>query len=204
MSCCVFLRPLSTLFVLGKKHLEAVVHLSQFPENRKKLDCDYEQQELDNHFLASRGQEMSYVREPHYQHGVIFFQLLSCVTISVQRSRLSLVRSSKRVSCVSCRSDFSPVIQLLGRFAIIPGSRPFPEKRSEGEERGAWRYRIEARGGANVTDFLGKLWSQEEGQDIAEYAVMLAVILVIVVGTLRLIGGSANNVFSATASSIGQ
>jgi Flp pilus assembly pilin Flp len=64
--------------------------------------------------------------------------------------------------------------------------------------------RIEAGGGANVTDFLGKLWSQEEGQDIAEYAVMLAVILVIVVGTLRLVGGSANNVFSATASSIGQ
>jgi Flp pilus assembly pilin Flp len=38
-----------------------------------------------------------------------------------------------------------------------------------------------------VTNFFGKLWSQEEGQDIAEYAVMLAVILVIVVGTLRLI-----------------
>jgi Flp pilus assembly pilin Flp len=55
-----------------------------------------------------------------------------------------------------------------------------------------------------MTDFLRELWSQEEGQDIAEYAVMLAVILVLVVGTLRLIGGSANNVFSATASSIGQ
>ncbi len=55
-----------------------------------------------------------------------------------------------------------------------------------------------------MTDFPRKLWSQEEGQDIAEYAVMLAVILVIVVGTLRLIGGSANNVFSATASSTGQ
>ena len=86
---------------------------------------------------------------------------------------------------------------------MIP-SRPFPEKRNEDEESGGLRYRIEARGGANVTDFLRKLWSQEEGQDIAEYAVMLAVILVIVVGTLRLIGGSANNVFSATASSIGQ
>jgi len=49
-----------------------------------------------------------------------------------------------------------------------------------------------------------KLWSQEQGQDIAEYAVMLAVILVIVVGTLRLIGGNANNVFSSVASSIGQ
>lgn len=49
-----------------------------------------------------------------------------------------------------------------------------------------------------------RLWSEEQGQDIAEYAVMLAVILVLVVGTIRLIGGSANNVFSQTASSIGQ
>ena len=55
-----------------------------------------------------------------------------------------------------------------------------------------------------MTEFLCRLWSQEEGQDIAEYAVMLAVILVLVVGTIRLIGGSANNVFSAAASSIGQ
>jgi Flp pilus assembly pilin Flp len=47
------------------------------------------------------------------------------------------------------------------------------------------------------------LWSEEEGQDIAEYAVMLAVILVIVVGTVRLIGGNANNVFSSVSSSIG-
>ena len=43
------------------------------------------------------------------------------------------------------------------------------------------------------------LWSEEEGQDIAEYAVMLAVILVIVVGTVRLIGGNANNVFSSVS-----
>jgi Flp pilus assembly pilin Flp len=42
----------------------------------------------------------------------------------------------------------------------------------------------------------------EEGQDIAEYAVMLAVILVIVVGTIRMIGSNANNVFSQVASSI--
>jgi Flp pilus assembly pilin Flp len=48
------------------------------------------------------------------------------------------------------------------------------------------------------------LWREEEGQDIAEYAVMLAVILVIVVGTLRLIGGSANNVFSSVASQVSQ
>jgi Flp pilus assembly pilin Flp len=49
---------------------------------------------------------------------------------------------------------------------------------------------------------LRRAWSEERGQDIAEYAVMLAVILVIVVGTLRLIGSNANNVFSQAASSI--
>ncbi|MFZ0320777.1 MAG: hypothetical protein WAL56_16750 [Candidatus Sulfotelmatobacter sp.] len=49
---------------------------------------------------------------------------------------------------------------------------------------------------------LKNLWSDEQGQDIAEYAVMLAVILVIVVGTIRLIGSNANNVFSNVGSSI--
>jgi Flp pilus assembly pilin Flp len=58
--------------------------------------------------------------------------------------------------------------------------------------------------GGEMRNLLRKLWSQEEGQDIAEYAVMLAVILVLVVGTVRLIGGNANNVFSATASAVGQ
>jgi len=48
------------------------------------------------------------------------------------------------------------------------------------------------------------LWLEDEGQDIAEYAVMLAVILVIVVGTIRLIGGNANNVFSSVSSAIAQ
>jgi Flp pilus assembly pilin Flp len=55
-------------------------------------------------------------------------------------------------------------------------------------------------GGANMN--FRKLWRDDEGQDIAEYAVMLAVILVIVVGTIRLIGSNANTVFSNTASSI--
>jgi len=66
------------------------------------------------------------------------------------------------------------------------------------------RVESELKGGANMAGFLRKLWSQEDGQDIAEYAVMLAVILVLVVGTIRLIGGNANNAFSATASAIGQ
>lgn len=42
----------------------------------------------------------------------------------------------------------------------------------------------------------------DDGQDIAEYAVMLAAILVIVIGTTRLIGSNANNVFSSVASTI--
>lgn len=53
-----------------------------------------------------------------------------------------------------------------------------------------------------MSSFLRRIWHDEEGQDIAEYAVMLAVILVIVVGTVRLIGSNANNVFSSVASSM--
>ena len=49
---------------------------------------------------------------------------------------------------------------------------------------------------------LTRLWAEEDGQDIAEYAVMLAVILVLVVGTIRLIGSHSNTVFSNVASSV--
>jgi len=55
-----------------------------------------------------------------------------------------------------------------------------------------------------VSKFFCKLWSDDRGQDVAEYAVMLAVVLVIVVGTIRLIGANANNVFSSVASSVTQ
>jgi Flp pilus assembly pilin Flp len=55
-----------------------------------------------------------------------------------------------------------------------------------------------------MTNLFRKLWSQGEAQDIAEYPVMLAVILVIVVSTIRLIGSHAKHVFSSVASSIGQ
>ena len=54
-----------------------------------------------------------------------------------------------------------------------------------------------------MNELINLLWHNEEGQDIAEYAVMLAVILVIVIGTVRLIGSNANNVFSQVASSVG-
>jgi Flp pilus assembly pilin Flp len=49
---------------------------------------------------------------------------------------------------------------------------------------------------------LSRRLKDDQGQDIAEYAVMLAVILVLVVGTIRLVGSNANNVFSSVASSV--
>ena len=54
-----------------------------------------------------------------------------------------------------------------------------------------------------LLNLFREVWQNDEAQDIAEYAVMLAVILVIVVGTIRLVGSQANNVFSETASAIG-
>jgi Flp pilus assembly pilin Flp len=53
-----------------------------------------------------------------------------------------------------------------------------------------------------MTEFLRNLWVKDEGQDIAEYAVMVAVILIVVVGTIRLIGSNSNTVFSNVASSV--
>lgn len=53
-----------------------------------------------------------------------------------------------------------------------------------------------------VRSLVSKFWKDDRGQDIAEYAVMLAVILVIVIGTIRLIGTSANTVFSSVNSSL--
>jgi Flp pilus assembly pilin Flp len=53
-----------------------------------------------------------------------------------------------------------------------------------------------------MAELIREMWSEDRGQDIAEYAVMLAVILVLVVGTIRLVGNNANNAFSTVASSV--
>jgi Flp pilus assembly pilin Flp len=53
-----------------------------------------------------------------------------------------------------------------------------------------------------MTDFPYQAWRQEDGQDVAEYAVMLAVILAIAIGTIRLIGSHAGNVFANVGSAI--
>jgi Flp pilus assembly pilin Flp len=59
------------------------------------------------------------------------------------------------------------------------------------------RYREEL-----MLQILRRLRDDEQGQDIAEYAVMLAVILLLVVGTIKLIGTNANNTFSNVASTL--
>jgi Flp pilus assembly pilin Flp len=53
-----------------------------------------------------------------------------------------------------------------------------------------------------MQSLLRRLWADDQGQDIAEYAVMLAVILLLVVGTIKLIGTNANSTFSNVASTI--
>ena len=54
----------------------------------------------------------------------------------------------------------------------------------------------------HLTGTLRTLLRDDQGQDIAEYAVMLAIILIIVVGTVKLIGSNANNIFSNVSSSL--
>lgn len=56
--------------------------------------------------------------------------------------------------------------------------------------------------GEKMSELIRRFWQEDAGQDIAEYAVMLAVILVLVVGTVRLIGSNANTAFSSVASSL--
>ena len=54
----------------------------------------------------------------------------------------------------------------------------------------------------NVRQFLVRVCRDGEGQDVAEYAVLLAVVLVIVLGMVNLIGANASTVFSQVASGI--
>jgi len=46
---------------------------------------------------------------------------------------------------------------------------------------------------------LHRLWADDDRQDIAEYALMLTTILLIVAATVAAIGNNSNTVFSAVA-----
>lgn len=56
--------------------------------------------------------------------------------------------------------------------------------------------------GSRLRLLFQRVWSDSEGQDVAEYAVMLAVILVVVIGVVQMIGSNANTVFSQVGSAI--
>ena len=73
------------------------------------------------------------------------------------------------------------------------GTPSIPNQKAAG--RGGMRRSEEQ----HMKDLLRKMWSDDEGQDIAEYALMLAVILVVVIGAVRLIGTNASNIFNAAS-----
>jgi len=53
-----------------------------------------------------------------------------------------------------------------------------------------------------MVSLLARLWKETEGQGIAEYAMMLAVVLAIVAATIKMIGSNAGDVFSRVASAV--
>ena len=89
-------------------------------------------------------------------------------------------------------ADFESLAQLVED--LIPNFKKEEERRFYLEVVQSYR--------AAARNLLRQAWSNDKGQDIAEYAVMLAVILVLVVGTIRLVGSNANNALSQAASSI--
>jgi Flp pilus assembly pilin Flp len=53
-----------------------------------------------------------------------------------------------------------------------------------------------------MSAWLSQLWFDDQAQDVAEYAIMLTIGIVLVVGTVRLLGAHADNVFSSVGSAI--
>lgn len=87
---------------------------------------------------------------------------------------------------------------IVSRVAVIFCRLPVSPSRLDQEKR---RALADLRSGIKMIS-LRHILSDDRGQDIAEYAVMLAVILVLVVGTIRLVGSNANNAFSNVASTL--
>jgi Flp pilus assembly pilin Flp len=94
---------------------------------------------------------------------------------------------------VQTRMNANPKAEVLGAAQGELGGKTITEKQALKQYSNA---------GGSMLQTLRNVWSHDEGQDIAEYAVMLAVILVIVIGTVRLIGTNANSVFSGVANNM--
>ena len=114
------------------------------------------------------------------------------MTTSVSLIRFPALRHTSAEINAKKAEEFQSLAQLVED--LIPNIKKQEERQFYREV--VQSYRTAAR------DILRKAWLDDKGQDIAEYAVMLAVILVLVVGTIRLVGSNANTVFSQAASSI--
>ncbi len=53
-----------------------------------------------------------------------------------------------------------------------------------------------------MLQMLYGIWNDDAGQDIAEYALMLAVVLLLVLGAVQAIGKNANTIFSSAAAQL--
>jgi Flp pilus assembly pilin Flp len=54
-----------------------------------------------------------------------------------------------------------------------------------------------------MTEILRTMWTNDEAQDIAEYALMLAVILVLVIAVVQSIGTNAATIFTSVSNALG-
>jgi len=114
------------------------------------------------------------------------------MTTSPSPIRFSAPRHTTAEISAKKAKDYEAAAQLVED--LIPNFKKQEEKQFYREVVQSYR--------AAARNILRKALSDDTGQDIAEYAVMLASILVLVVGTVRIIGSNANTVFSQAASSI--
>jgi Flp pilus assembly pilin Flp len=50
--------------------------------------------------------------------------------------------------------------------------------------------------------FLMRLWKEEEGQDLTEYALLLVFLALAAIGTLTTLAGAINNAFQSAATKL--
>lgn len=54
-----------------------------------------------------------------------------------------------------------------------------------------------------LTTFWNALWNDESGQDLAEYALLIALIAIVVIAAVTLLGGNIQTVFNNIAAALG-
>jgi len=54
----------------------------------------------------------------------------------------------------------------------------------------------------NMKDLMIRLWKEQEGQDLTEYALLLVLLSLAAIGTLGTLASAINSVFSTAASNL--